>query len=435
MSFNGGDQQYYTVDSMDGIDEESHAADDDANLDEYEMMMKVTDTSSSQAREGKDIQGIPWDILNITRESYRLTRLEQYRNYENLPSSTEAADKEGNPTDKGGRYYEFFHNTRLVKPTVLHFQLRNLVWATSKHDVYMVSNYSVMHWSSLLQNLTEVLNFSGNIVPTEKYPGTLLEGFTRTQLSTLAVKDRFLVAGGFHGELICKSLDKLGVSFCTRTTHQENSIINAIDIYESSSGLHFMTSNNDCGVREYDMERFQLLNHFHFPWAVNHTSMSSDGKLLAVVGDDCDGLLVDGRNGRKVASVAGHLDYSFASAWHPDGRIFATGNQDKTCRVWDVRKLASPVAILNGNIGAIRSIRFSADGQFLVMAEPADFVHIYGTRENFEQRQELDFFGEITGVSLSPDDESIFVGIWDRTYASLLQFNRRHTYEYLDSLT
>ncbi|KAL1535250.1 hypothetical protein AAHA92_31330 [Salvia divinorum] len=436
MSFNGGDQQYYTVDDedmADGMDEESHTA-DDANLDEYEMMMKVADTSSSQAREGKDIQGIPWNILNITRESYRLTRLEQYRNYENLPSSAEAADKVANSTEKGGRYYEFFHNTRLVKPTVLHFQLRNLVWATSKHDVYMVSNYSIMHWSSLLQNLTEVLNFSGNIVPTEKYPGTLLEGFTRTQLSTLAVKDRFLVAGGFHGELICKCLDKLGVSFCTRTTHQENSIINAIDIYDSSSGLHFTTSNNDCGVREYDMESFQLLNHFHFPWAVNHTSMSPDGKLLAVVGDDCDGLLVDGRNGRKVASVVGHLDYSFASAWHSDGRIFATGNQDKTCRVWDVRNLASPVATLNGNMGAIRSLRFSADGQFLVMAEPADFVHIYGTRENFERRQELDFFGEITGVSLSPDDESIFVGIWDRTYASLLQFNRRHTYEYLDSL-
>lgn len=55
--------------------------------------MKVTDTSASQARTGKDIQGIPWDRLNITRESYRLTRLEQYRNYENIPSSGEAVDK------------------------------------------------------------------------------------------------------------------------------------------------------------------------------------------------------------------------------------------------------------------------------------------------------------------------------------------------------
>lgn len=48
-----------------------------------------------------------------------------------------------------------------------YLQLRNLVWATSKHDFYLVSNYSVMHWSSLHQNLTEVLDFSGNIVPTE----------------------------------------------------------------------------------------------------------------------------------------------------------------------------------------------------------------------------------------------------------------------------
>ncbi|KAH6768182.1 Transducin/WD40 repeat-like superfamily protein [Perilla frutescens var. frutescens] len=439
MSFNGADQHYYMVDdedvadTMDGIDEEYHTA-DDANLDEYVMLMKVTDTSSSQAREGKDIQGIPWDRLNTTRESYRATRLEQYRNYENLPSSGEAADKGCKPTDKGGRYYEFFHNTRLVKPTILHFQLKNLVWATSKHDVYLVSNYSIMHWSSLLQNLTEVLNFSGNIVPTERHPGTLLEGFTRTQLSTLAVKDRFLVAGGFHGELICKNLDKPGISFCTRTTNHENAITNAIDIYDSSSGLHFMTCNNDCGVREYDMERFQLLNHFQFPWPVNHTSMSPDHKLLTVVGDDCDGLLVDARNGRTVGSVAGHLDYSFASAWHPDGRVFATGNQDKTCRVWDVRNLSAPTAVLKGNMGAIRSIRFSADGQFLVMAEPADFVHVYNTGENYERRQELDFFGEVTGLSLSPDDESIYIGIWDRTYASLLQFNRRHTYEYLDSL-
>lgn len=60
---------------------------------EYEQLTKVTDTSSSQARKGKDIQGIPWDRLNITREKYRLTRLEQYRNYENIPSSGEAVDK------------------------------------------------------------------------------------------------------------------------------------------------------------------------------------------------------------------------------------------------------------------------------------------------------------------------------------------------------
>lgn len=59
----------------------------------FKQLTKVTDTSAAQARNGKDIQGIPWDRLNLTRETYRLTRLEQYKNYENIPLSGEAVDK------------------------------------------------------------------------------------------------------------------------------------------------------------------------------------------------------------------------------------------------------------------------------------------------------------------------------------------------------
>lgn len=98
-----------------------------------------------------------------------------------------------------------------------------------------------------------------------------------------------------------------------------------------------------------------------------------------------------------------------------------------------MRNLSEAVAVLKGNIGAVRSLRFSSNGEFLVVAEPADFVHIYSTEANFKKRQEIDIFGEIPGVSLSPDDESLYIGVWDRTYASLLQYNRRHSYRYLDA--
>ena len=53
----------------------------------------MADTSAAQARRGKDIQGIPWERLNITREKYRQTRLEQYKNYENIPQSGEGSEK------------------------------------------------------------------------------------------------------------------------------------------------------------------------------------------------------------------------------------------------------------------------------------------------------------------------------------------------------
>ena len=54
---------------------------------------KAEDTSAAQARDGKDIQGIPWERLSVTRQNYRKTRLDQYKNYENIPDSGEAAAK------------------------------------------------------------------------------------------------------------------------------------------------------------------------------------------------------------------------------------------------------------------------------------------------------------------------------------------------------
>jgi len=52
-----------------------------------------TDTSALEARNGKDIQGIPWERLNYSRDNYRERRLNQYKNYENLSRSREELDK------------------------------------------------------------------------------------------------------------------------------------------------------------------------------------------------------------------------------------------------------------------------------------------------------------------------------------------------------
>ncbi|XP_021774025.1 uncharacterized WD repeat-containing protein C2A9.03-like isoform X1 [Chenopodium quinoa] len=432
-------EEYEIEDFDDDMDEDFRDREmggSDSEIEEYDFMEnKFADTSSAQARRGRDIQGIPWERLSITREKYRQTRIEQYKNYENIPNSGEGTEKVCNQTKKKGIYYDFRHNSRSVKSTILHFQLRNLVWATSKHDVYLMSNSCIVHWSSLARCKSEVLNVSGHVAPTEKHPGSILEGFSQTQVSTLSVKDNLLVAGGFQGELICKNLDRSGVSFCTRTTYDDNANTNAVEIYASPSGaIHFTASNNDSGVRDFDLEKFQLSKHFQFPWPVNHTSFSPDSKMLVIVGDNPEGILVDSRNGKTITLLTGHLDYSFASAWNPDGVTFATGNQDKTCRIWDVRNLSKSVSVLRGNLGAIRSIRYSSDGCFMAMAEPADFVHIFDVKNNYEEEQEVDFFGEISGISFSPDTESLFIGVWDRTYGSLLEYSRRRNYSYLDCL-
>ncbi|TYH12168.1 hypothetical protein ES288_A06G044900v1 [Gossypium darwinii] len=400
--------------------------------DDFESKKPKTDTSAVEARNGEDIQGIPWERLNFTRDKYRETRLRQYKNYESLSGSREGMEKECLHVEKGNAFYDFQFNTRLVKSTIVHFQLRNLLWATSKQDVYLMQNYSVMHWSSLLRKGKEVLNVAKPIVPNLKRQSQQL---SRVQISTMTVKENLMVAGGFRGELICKYINQPGVAFSTKVTTDDNAITNAVDVYLNPSGaMRVMAANNDAQIRVFDAETFSTLNRFSFDWSVNNTSVSPDGKLLAILGDSTDCLIVDAQSGKVTDTLEGHLDYSFASAWHPDGNILATGNQDTTCRLWDVRKPSQSLAVLKGRMGAIRALKFTSDGRFLAMAEPADFVHVFDTKSGYVKCQEIDFFGEVAGISFSPDTESLFVGVADRTYGSLLEFNRRRHNQYLYSI-
>ncbi|CAL0304565.1 unnamed protein product [Lupinus luteus] len=425
-------------DQHDAVPSTNFDFDSDSEFDdcfETSTLKSDTDTSAMEARNGKDIQGIPWERLNNSRIQSREVRLKHYKNYENLYCSRQNLDKEYLKVQKGMTFYDFQFNTRLVKSTIVHFQLRNLLWATSKHDVYLMQNYSVMHWSSLLRRGKEVLNVAKPIVPIVKHPGFSAQPVSRVQISTMSVKENLIVAGGFRGELICKNLNQSGVAFCSKITTYDNAMTNHVDVYRNPSGsLRFISANNDSHVRVFDAEKFTSLCCFKYDWSVNNTSVSPDGKLLAVLGDSTECLIADANTGKVTESLKGHLDYSFSSAWHPDGRILATGNQDTTCRLWDIRNLSQSLAVLKGRMGAIRGLSFTADGRFLVMAEPADFVHIFDSRSGYGQSQEIDLFGEIAGISFSPDTEALFVGISDRNYGSLLEFTRRHHNNYIDSM-
>ncbi|XP_006346240.1 uncharacterized WD repeat-containing protein C2A9.03-like [Solanum tuberosum] len=398
---------------------------------------RMENVSASDVRSGaKDIQGIPWNT-KTTRKEVRQRKLRIYGNRgRNIPQSGETSDKE-HKTIKKDCLYDFRWYAGSVRPSFSNSRLRNMVWATSKHDVYLMSNFSAVHWSSLTCTKTEILDFSGHIVPLEKHPKSFPEGFTATRVSTLAVKDKLLLAGGLQGELIVKYLDKPGVSFCFRPTYDDDddAITTCIEINNSASGaLHFIVSYNDSGVREFDMETFQQSNYFHFNLPVNHSGLSPDGRLLVVVGDDLEGMLVDSRNGMAVSSLSGHVDYSYASAWHPDGQTFATGNEDGTCRIWDIRNLSKSVTVLKGTFGPIVSIRYTSDGRYMAMAEHEDFVHIFDVKSGYVVEQEIDFFGEISGVSFSPDTESLFIGVKSSAWNGLLEFGRRHNNSYLDAM-
>lgn len=76
----------------------------------------------------------------------------------------------------------------------------------------------------------------------------------------------------------------------------------------------------------------------------------------------------------------------------------ATGNQDKTARILDMRNTSAPIAIFQSRMAAVRSLRFSGDSRFLAVMEADDYVHILDmTSPCFGRLQTIDFFGTPKG--------------------------------------
>jgi len=411
------------------------------------------------------MQGIPWQNTEYTRSSYRVFRDTYYNSYYNLeeqvtqakPAIDKEALKTSPPSPPHSKpYFSFNRNWRSVRSTIKHFQLRNLLWAMSSNELLYVNENKVEHWNSATKRagITTMMDVSG-VLPN----AVASNGVGVVQMCTLCAKEGVIAAGGFAGELLIQRMPDTSslidddnnnnnnnnnnetsseidgtrsrFDFSRAITDNENGITNAIDIFKSSSGATTVAcSNNDAMVRMFDAETFQSVGTLDPSWAVNYSvaqpcSSNGGGRAICVVGDDTEGYIYDLGSGKKVLSLKGHYDYSFAAAWHPDGNIIATGNQDKTTRLYDLRQPSQSFALLKAHIGAVRSLRFSPDGAFLAVAEPADYVTLYDMASGCRRAQTIDLFGEVSGVSFSPDGERLYIAVADITYSSAIQFDKQ----------
>lgn len=345
--------------------------------------------------------------------------------------------------------YSFRSNARAPRPAVLHFQLRHLVHATTRHDVYFAAEGGVSHYSSVTRTQRKALD-------SER---ALAHGLGRVQIATAAASEALglVAAGGFGGELLVQRIrapPNAPLLHAARLSGEENAITNFLSFQPHGLGGRggppvLVACNNDGVLRVLDVApgSFVPVSSCRLPWAPNAAAVAPGGSACAVVGDAPAAALVDPRAGGSasgatlsnatpgatpprtggvVAWLRGHNDFCFAASWHPGGTLLATGSQDGTARIWDVRCLHASLRCVKGRIGAIRSLSFSPDGSHLAMAEPCDFVHVFDVASGFSVVQEIDLFGEIAGVSFSPDSagEALYIGVSDQTYGSVLEYAR-----------
>ncbi|GAA5832740.1 hypothetical protein JCM11251_005746 [Rhodosporidiobolus azoricus] len=169
---------------------------------------------------------------------------------------------------------------------------------------------------------------------------------------------------------------------------------------------HCYDDGGECGLVPVPHEDIRLRT------AVNHCSVSPDGRRMVAVGDTNEVFMYDCRtSGYELAQCfEASSDASFSTDWSSDGVTFSVASQDGFVHVYDVRNLpsssssASPltaprkVAELKtsqtGPAGAARKVKFSPggarlDGGLLAFTEHRNRVHVVDAR-TFESYQILD---------------------------------------------
>lgn len=393
-----------------------------------------------------DYQGIHWSRYQTTKQEAREVRRMTYRNLRNVCQpeqnfATKAfkASFPGAVIPTSDCYFYFNEMDMKRKPDFAHYQLRHNLSATSKNAVFYTNRPPRCH------NAVSVLD-------TWKFHNKTIVCFnpeTGAEECAIDVKKRLnnddpkigkihaltagnglLVAGSFEGVYAMKSLATDFESAPTIGTIATGTDVSTNHIHthlDRQSGLpRVVFDSNDKTVRILDCTTSRWVACHQYPYQVNCSITSPDERLRLLNGDDCKPIVANAETGETLAKLPGHQDFGFACDWAPDGITMATGHQDGLVKVWDARKLNQSIQTIAMEQAGCRSLQFSPLGsgkRVLVLAEPADFVHIVDA-QTFESKQTIDFFGEISGISMPPDGSKLYIGNADAKYGGLMEFDR-----------
>lgn len=191
------------------------------------------------------------------------------------------------------------------------------VWdATSGKDVYIYrghfdsefSRFSALAWSPNSQRIAS--SFSYTDASNEEYAVQVWDALTGKHVYTYTGHADFVnaVAWSSDGKLIASgSGDK------------------TVQVWDSTSGRHIYTYQGHSG-------------------SVNAVAWSPDGKRIVSGSSDGTAQVWDALTGKNAYTYRGHADFYWghltsgapvnAVAWSPDGKLIASGSDDKTVQVW-----------------------------------------------------------------------------------------------------
>ncbi|CAO2634330.1 Guanine nucleotide-binding protein subunit beta-5 [Lemmus lemmus] len=187
----------------------------------------------------------------------------------------------------------------------------------------------------------------------------------------------------------------------------------------TNSDMQILTASGDGTCALWDVESGQLLQSFHGHGAdvlCLDLAPSETGNTFVSGGCDKKAMVWDMRSGQCVQAFETHESDVNSVRYYPSGDAFASGSDDATCRLYDLRA-DREVAIYSKEsiIFGASSVDFSLSGRLLFAGYNDYTINVWDVLKGSRVSILFGHENRVSTLRVSPDGTAFCSGSWDHT--------------------
>ncbi len=201
-----------------------------------------------------------------------------------------------------------------------------------------------------------------------------------------------------------------------------------LSVAYSRDGKRLLTSSYDETARLWELESGTSAVFQGHEWWVWSAAFSPDEQRIVTTCQDGSVRVWSVQTRQSGPPFQGHVGPVYSARFSPDGKIVASGGYDRRILLWDPDKVRpfefgstagqpdgknSDVFALEGNMAAVRSLQYSANGQLLLSGGQDNTVRVWDAARRKLLKTMRGHAGYVQSCCFAPDSEWVLSGSHD----------------------